>query len=156
MPAYNAAGAVIAKGSLPTTPVAAPSGGDALVTLTAPIFEKRDLGVGGPGVFRGVGVKGRGAATHLLYRAGDVVKQSVLDALYPTTTISTVVPNNGAAGSEFVITGTFLNRVTAVKIGATAVTNFRVENDLTIRGVRPAGATGTSFTVTADGTDVTK
>lgn len=156
MPAYNAAGAVIAKGSLPTTPVPAPTGGDALVTLTAPVYERRDLGIGGPGIFKGVGVKGAGGARHLLYPAGAVVRQADLDALYAPSTISTVVPNNGASGSEFVITGTNLARATAVKIGGTSVTSYKVENDLTIRGVRPAGATGTSFTVTVDGTDVTK
>ena len=156
MPAYDANGAVLAKAAIPSTAIPAPSGGDAKVRLTAPVYERRDLGIGRPGDLIGAGTKGKGAARHLKWAAGTVVTQREIDALYKETTISTIVPATGAAGTGFVITGTNLARATAVTVGGTPVTNFKVENDLTIRGVRPVGGTGAGCTVVVDGTTITK
>lgn len=152
MPAYRADGTVIGTaGAMPTAAVAVT---DPVVRITAPVYVKRDLGVGGPGVFRGVGTKGAGAATHLLWDTDTLVRQSEIDALFPTSSVSTVV-SDGTAGSIGVITGTNLERVTALTYGGVAVTNFKVENDLTIRFVVPSGAAGNTVVLTADGVNTT-
>lgn len=157
MPAYNANGTVIAtKAAVPTTAVAAPTGADALVRLTVPIYEHRDLGIGAIGELRGAGTKGKGALRQLKYAAGRVVRQADIDAMYPTPTFSTVVtPLPVAVGGIGVITGTDLHRVTALTFGGVAVTNFKVENDLNIRFVVPAGTSGNTVVLTSDGVAMT-
>lgn len=154
MPAYNADGTVI--GTAAAMPTAAVAVTDPVVRITAPVYEKRDLGTGRPGEFQGVGTKGAGAAMHLLWDTDSLVRQSEIDALFPTSSVSTVVTPDGApAGSIGVITGKNLERVSALTFGGAAVTNFKVENDLTIRFVVPTGAAGNTVVLTADGVSTT-
>lgn len=151
MPAYNADGTVIATAAgVPTAAVAVT---DPIVRITAPVYEKRDLGTGRPGEFQGVGTKGAGAAMHLLWDTDSLVPQSEIDALFPATTISTVVPATAPAGTSHIITGRNLERTVGLALGATPIPNFKVENDLTIRFTLPADAPtlATALTLTLQG-----
>ncbi|MER6109376.1 IPT/TIG domain-containing protein [Streptomyces hirsutus] len=93
-----------------------------------------------------------GSRRHLLYEAGDVVPQSVIDRLFTAATISAITPATGpaAGGTTVTITGTHLDGVSAVNFGATAGTELKVVSATELRVKAPAGAAGAVNVVLAD------
>jgi hypothetical protein len=88
----------------------------------------------------------------LLYKAGQVVRKSVIDDLYPTATFASISPATGAAagGTPVTIKGTHLDGTTGVTIGGNAITSFKVVNDTTITGTTAAHSAGAVNVVVAD------
>lgn len=93
-----------------------------------------------------------GALRTLLCRAGAVMRQSEVNALFPAATISTVTPSGGpaAGGTVVTITGTNLDGVTAVQFGGTAGTALTVVSPTRIQVTAPAGAAGAKDVVVVD------
>jgi IPT/TIG domain-containing protein len=78
------------------------------------------------------------------FAAGQVVKKSAIDDLYPTATFASIAPATGAAAGSTPVTikGTHLAGATGASLGGVALTSFTVVNDTTITGVSGAHATG--------------
>ncbi|PNG22434.1 IPT/TIG domain-containing protein [Streptomyces cahuitamycinicus] len=93
-----------------------------------------------------------GSRRHLLYEAGDVVPQSVIDRLFTAATIATIAPATGpaAGGTTVTITGTDLDGVSAVNFGATAGTELKVVSATELRVKTPAVAAGAVNVVLVD------
>jgi len=93
-----------------------------------------------------------GSRRHLIYEAGDLVPQSVIDRLFTAATISTVAPATGpaAGGTTVVITGTALDGVSAVNFGATTGTELTVVSATELRVKTPAGTAGAVNVVLVD------
>jgi hypothetical protein len=91
-------------------------------------------------------------ARKILFHAGAVVPQSVIDGLYPTATYTSISPATGAAagGTPFTLHGTNLTGVTGVTFAGSAATSVVVVNDTTVTGVTPAHATGAVAVVIKD------
>lgn len=95
----------------------------------------------------------------LLFRAGQTVPQSTIDALFVDATADTITPATGVAagGTNVTIRGTNFGGVTAVTFGGTAATNLRVVDETTITCTAPAHATGAvAVVITDDANTVTK
>jgi hypothetical protein len=95
----------------------------------------------------------------LLFRAGQVVKQSEIDALFADATIDTVTPATGpaAGGTAVTIRGTNFGGATAVAFGGTAATNVKVVDETTITCTTAAKTAGaTNLTITDDSGTATK
>jgi hypothetical protein len=93
-----------------------------------------------------------GSRRHLLYQAGDVVPQSVIDRLFTTATITTITPSSGPAvgGTTITVTGTHLDGVSAVNFGAAAGTELKVVSATELRVKTPAGTAGAVNVVLVD------
>jgi len=94
----------------------------------------------------------------LLFKAGQVVRKSAIDDLYPTATFTSISPATGAAagGTPVTIKGTHLAGATAAALGGVALTSFTVVNDSTITGTSGAHAAGAvNLTITDDAGTVT-
>lgn len=87
-----------------------------------------------------------------LFYAGQVVKQSFIDALYEPATIDSVTPAGGgtAGGTAVTIKGTNFAGTTAVSFGGTAATNVVVVDETTITCTTPAHAAGAVDVVVTD------
>lgn len=87
-----------------------------------------------------------------LFYAGQVVKQSYIDALFEAATIDSVAPNTGAAagGTAVTITGANFAGVTGVTFGGVAATSVVVHDETTVTCVTPAHAAGAVDVVVAD------
>ena len=88
----------------------------------------------------------------LLFHAGQTVKQSDIDALFLTATVTTIAPASGVAagGTAVVITGTNLAGVAGVTFGGVAATNVKVVSSTRVTCTTPAHATGAVAVVTKD------
>lgn len=88
----------------------------------------------------------------LRYKAGQVVRKSDINALFPTATFVSISPASGAAagGTPVTVKGTHFAGVTGFSIGGNAVTSFQRVNDTTIKGTTAAHATGATDVVIAD------
>jgi len=98
--------------------------------------------------------------TRLLYRAGQIVTQTQLDALFNPATVLTIDPPSGRkqGGLNVTITGTDLGGVTAVTFDAKPATLVRVVDE-TMLTCRTPGTTTTgpvTVTVVDDSGTVTK
>lgn len=146
MTAYKQDGTRLTKTSIASlsTAVTEP---DPLRTITENIYEGTSIGVSK----QTVGKKGLDAGRRLKFKAGQKVRQSEIDALFPTATVSTVIPATGpiAGGTSIVITGTELSGASGVTVGGVAATSFKVENDSTIRCNTPAAVGALSAPVQA-------
>lgn len=93
-----------------------------------------------------------GSKRFLLYPAGTVVPQSVIDRQFTAATISTIAPTTGpaAGGTLVTIKGVALDGVSAVNFGSTAGTDLRIRStgELTVKA--PAGAAGAVNVVLVD------
>lgn len=91
-------------------------------------------------------------AQRLLFREGQVVPQSAIDALFADATIDSVTPATGpaAGGTAVTIEGSNFGGVTAVTFGGTAATNVRVVDETTITCTTPAHAAGAVNVVVTD------
>lgn len=86
------------------------------------------------------------------FAAGQVVRKTDIDLLYPTATFASISPATGpaAGGTPVVIKGTHLAGVTGVTFGGTAGTAFSVVNDSTLNVTTPAKTAGAYNVVIAD------
>jgi hypothetical protein len=136
---YRESGQRITKAGFPAVAVA-----DTPKRVTENVYQTEQYG-------RGDG-RPEGSRRHLLYQAGDIVPQSVIDRLFTAATIATVSPASGpaAGGTTVTITGTGLDGVSAVNFGATAGTQLNIVSatQLTVRA--PAGAAGAVNVVLVD------
>lgn len=124
---------------------------DPLVTLTEDIFETVKHGP--------ADVAPDGSIKKLWRAAGTVLRQSEIDAKFPTATATAIAPATGlAAGSTVVtITGTDLDGTTGVTFGGTAATAVTVLSPTQVRCTTPAHAAGAvTVVITDDGGAVTK
>ena len=105
-----------------------------------------------------------GSAEHeggrrLRFRDGQRVRQSEIDNMFATATITMIAPNTGTAagGDDVTITGTDLAGVEGVTFGGVAATNVTVVDDDTVTCTTPAGAVGpVDVVVLDDGGNVTE
>jgi hypothetical protein len=88
----------------------------------------------------------------LLFKAGQVVEQAEIDALFPVATASSISPATGpaAGGTAVVITGTNLSGATGVTFGGTAGTAFAVLGQHQVRVTTPAKTAGVVTVVVKD------
>lgn len=91
-------------------------------------------------------------AQRLLFRAGQLVPQTTIDALFADATVDSVTPATGpaAGGTAVTIEGSNFGGVTAVTFGGTAATNVRVVDETTITCTTPAHAAGAVDVVVTD------
>lgn len=139
MGVFLANGTRVTKATLPTTT----SGVDPLVKLTSTIYlTKRVSELDTPD----------GSSKRVLYRAGTVIRQSMLDRLFlPATVTSLSVTTGPAAGGTVVtIKGTNLTGVSGVTFGGTAGTALTVVSDTEVRVTTPAKSAGAHAVVVAD------
>jgi hypothetical protein len=140
-------GSRIVKGSFPKTAYTDP---DPLVEITSDVYEAVPLD--------GVNTANQETARRVVFKAGQIVRQSKIDALYPTPTnikakvgtgtayaaaASTSVSLLAAGGQTVTITADrALLGVSAVNFGGTAGTSLTVIDDRTLTVVSPAKAAG--------------
>lgn len=127
----DAAGTVLSKTALQARTTAVPSD---TVTVNEDIYENFDYPNSNSARFE----EGR----RLLFPAGHTVKQSKIDALFPSATVTGVSPNSGpvAGGTAVTIQGTNLSGVTGVNFGANAATGVTVDSNTQVSAVTPAAA----------------
>jgi hypothetical protein len=137
---YNTAGARVTKAGFP----AVADNSDPAMVVTADVFFTRTYGPGDK--------KPEGSIREIAYRSGAKVRQSEINALFPNSTISSVLPATGgvAGGTVVTITGTFLDGASGVTFGGTAGTALTVVSDTQIRVTTPAKAAGAYDVVVAD------
>ncbi|MFC8537983.1 IPT/TIG domain-containing protein [Streptomyces sp. NPDC057249] len=143
---YNAAGARITKAAFPATD--AP---DPLKRVTADVYATRHFDEGSRPSDTRDSVP-EGSIKTLLFKAGAILRQSQIDALFPPATVASVSPATGpaAGGTVVTITGTNLDGVASVKFGATAATDLKVLSAGRIQATTPAGTAGAVSIVVGD------
>lgn len=143
---YNTAGARLTKAAFPATD--AP---DPLKRVTADVYSTRHHDEGTRPSDTRDSVP-EGAIKTLLYKAGTVLRQSQIDALFPPATVAAVSPATGpaAGGTVVTITGTNLDGVASVKFGSTAGTDLKVLSAGRIQVTAPAGTAGAVSVVVGD------
>lgn len=117
-----------------TIPVAADP--DPLVVLQVDLYEKRRTGREDD--------KPQGELTFQAARAGKVLRQSQVNALFKSADVHSALPDAGtvAGGTEVVIRGNYLDGVAAVSFGGVAAASVTVVSDREVRAVSPAAAGG--------------
>lgn len=143
---YKADGSRITKAAFPAAAIADPE-----KTVTADVYSTKPFDLG----TRPTDSRDRvpeGSIRTLLFKAGQVVRQSQIDKLFPAAAIATISPATGpaAGGTVVTITGTNLDGVSDVKFGATAGTNLKVLSSGRIQVTAPAGAAGAVNVVVGD------
>ncbi|OEJ21108.1 IPT/TIG domain-containing protein [Streptomyces subrutilus] len=136
---YKANGQRITRAAFPSAAVT-----DAPQRITEDVYESEPYG---PGDGRPEGSK-----RFLLYQAGTIVPQSVIDRLFTAGTIAAITPATGpaAGGTTVTIAGANLDGVSAINFGATPGTNLRVISAAEVRVTAPAGAVGAVNVVAVD------
>ncbi|MGW2496261.1 IPT/TIG domain-containing protein [Streptomyces pseudogriseolus] len=143
---YRENGQRITKAAFPAVALADPP-----KRITENVYQSEPYG-------RGDG-RPEGSRRHLLYEAGDLVPQSVIDRLFTAATIGTIAPATGpaAGGTTVTITGTALDGVSAVNFGSTPGTDLHVVSATELRVKTPAGEAGAvSVVLVDDAGNVTK
>lgn len=86
------------------------------------------------------------------FKAGQVIDQADLDALYPAASILSITPATGAAagGTPVTIKGVNFDGASAAALGGVALTSFTVVNNTTITGVSGAHSAATVATTVTD------
>ncbi|MEU5425557.1 IPT/TIG domain-containing protein [Streptomyces olivoreticuli] len=143
---YKANGQRITKSAFPAATVA-----DVPQRITEDVYVSEPYG-------RGDG-QPEGSKRFLLYPAGAIVPQSVIDRLFTRATITAITPATGPAtgGTTVTITGTGLDGVSAVNFGSTPGTNLRVVSPGQLIVTTPEGKTGAvNVVVAADAGDAAK
>ena len=139
---YNSAGTRLTEAQVNAL-TATPSNLPVYRQFTADVYQAYTEGEGAGGFEK---------ASRLAFVTGEVVPQSVIDALFKTATFTSITPVSGAAagGTAFTLKGTDLSGSAGVTIGGVAVTSFKVVNDTTITGVSGAHAAGAVAVVLQD------
>lgn len=145
---FNAAGTRITKATFPTTAIPA---ADLPKVVSQDLYETTDYGAADP--------KPEGSIKKRLFKAGKVLTQREIDALFDTAAIDLVTPAVGPAigGTVVTITGRHLDGVASVTFGGTAGTAMTVVSPREIRVTTPAKTAGAAaVAVVDDGGTVTK
>ncbi|MFI8265277.1 IPT/TIG domain-containing protein [Streptomyces sp. NPDC085665] len=143
---FNAAGTRITKAGFPATPVS-----DPYLKVTADVYATRTHDEGTrPSDSRDAVPEG--SIKTLKYKAGAVLRQSQVDALFPPASIAAISPATGpvAGGTVVTITGTNLDGVADVKFGSTAGTALKVLTSGRLQVTTPAGSAGAVSVVVGD------
>ena len=143
---FSASGTRYTAATAPTTPVVDP---DPLLTLTADVYTDARY----PSEEARGATAARDATSRRLWKkSGATVRTSALAALFPTATITGVLPAVGpaAGGTAVTITGTNLDGVTAVSLGGVVATSRVNVNSTTITCVTGAHAAGAVTVIAAD------
>jgi hypothetical protein len=143
---YTSAGVRITKAAFPSTP--ATTDPEVIVTQDVYATRRHDEGT----------VKGsrdgvpEGSIRTLAFRAGDKVRQSQIDKLFPAATITAITPATGgvAGGTVVTITGTNLDGVADVKFGTTPGTVLKILSGGKLQVTAPAHAAGAVNVVVGD------
>lgn len=130
---FNAAGTRITKATFPTTAIPA---ADLPKVLSADLYETKSYGAQDP--------KPEGSIKEVFLKAGTVLTQKQIDAMFPTAKITKVTPANGPAvgGTVVTIEGEHLDGVTSVTFGGTPGTALTVLSPRKLRVTTPAKAAG--------------
>ncbi len=147
MGVFNAAGTRVTKTGLPKTTFTGP---DQKFVITADLYETRPYAAGTPG--SQTDPRPEGSQKSLLIKAGKVLKQSEIDALFPPATIAALTPATGAVagGTVIELTGTNLDGVTSVTFGGTAGTALTVTSSTSLTVTAPAKSAGTYDVIVVD------
>ncbi|RSS97249.1 hypothetical protein EF903_01635 [Streptomyces sp. WAC05292] len=143
---YNAAGTRITKAGFPASAVS-----DPLLKVTADVYATRTHDEGTrPNDSRDSVPEG--SIKTLKFKAGAILRQSQIDALFPPATIASVTPATGpvAGGTVVTITGSNLDGVADVKFGATAGTGLKVLSSGRLQVTTPAATAGAVNVVVGD------
>jgi IPT/TIG domain len=104
--------------------------------------------------FRTAGAHGSGSESQeqLLFHAGQVIRQSDIDAAFRAGSFASKSPSTGPAAGGTVVTikGDNLGGATGVTFGGTAGTAFSVVDDNTVKVTTPAKTAGAHAVVVAD------
>lgn len=143
---YNTAGDRITKSAFPSTPVS-----DPLLKVTADVYETKPFDQGTRPNDSRDGTP-EGSIKVLRFKAGAVLRQSQINALFPPATIATISPTTGpaAGGTVVTITGSNLDGVADVKFGSAAGTNLKILSSGKIQVTTPAGSAGATNVVVGD------
>ncbi|MEU0857406.1 IPT/TIG domain-containing protein [Streptomyces griseofuscus] len=143
---YTAAGDRITKAAFPAAAISDPE-----KKITADVYATRTFDTGTRPSDTRDGTP-EGSIRTLLFKAGAVLRQSQIDALFPEATVTEISPATGpaAGGTVVTITGTNLDGVSDVKFGGTAGTNVMVLSAGRLQATTPAGAAGTVDVVVGD------
>lgn len=123
---------------------------DPLVKLSTDLYHRRSYGRND--------ANPNGTIHTLFAKAGKVMRQSELNALFPDATVASVSPTTGlaAGGTVVTITGQNLDGVTGVTFDGAAGTALTVDSQNQIRVTTPAGVAGPAdVALTDDGGPVT-
>lgn len=142
MAVTNTAGAVLTETALNAL-TTAPAGTPAMRQVSADVHQRFSFEGGRNGFERG---------TRLLFRAGQVVSQATIDALFADATITGVTPATGplAGGTDIVIVGTNFGGTLGVTVGGAAATLVKVVDETRITCRTPAGTAGAKDVVVTD------
>ena len=144
MGVFNAAGTRLSKSS--ALALTAADTTDPFLVATADLYDS---------VFTGQqDASADGNVRRLLLKAGRRIATSQFNLLFPFATLDTFAPSAAipaAGGSTVVITGTYLDGITAITIGGTAATSFVVSQaGKVLSMVVPAKTAGTYNVVVTD------
>ncbi|MFF4276129.1 IPT/TIG domain-containing protein [Streptomyces sp. NPDC001536] len=143
---YTQSGTRITKAAFPASAVS-----DPLLKVTADVYETRPHDQGSrPSDSRDAVPEG--SIKVLRFRAGAILRQSQVDALFPAATIASISPATGpaAGGTVVTITGANLDGVADVKFGSTAGTSLKILSSGKLQVTSPAGAAGAVNVVVGD------
>lgn len=143
MSVTNASGDVLSEAALNALTTAPPADAPVLRQVTQNIHQRFTYEAGSGGFERG---------SRLLFRTGQVVPQSAIDALFVDATVTGISPATGpvAGGTDVVITGTNLGGVLGVTIGGAAATLVRALDETRVSCRTPAGTAGARDVVVTD------
>ncbi|MFI5990283.1 IPT/TIG domain-containing protein [Streptomyces sp. NPDC051362] len=149
MGVFKADGSRVAKGSFPSTTAGIT---DPEVIVTQDVYATRhsDEGSYYPGTSNDTKVEG--SIKTLQFKAGQVVRQSAINALYPPAVIDSISPATGgvAGGTVVTITGKNLDGVTSVTFNGVAGTALNVVSATKVTVTTPAVAAGVRDVVVVD------
>lgn len=130
---HLANGTRVTKSTFPTTAIPA---ADLPKVISADIYETKDYGASDP--------KPEGSIKTLKYKAGQVLTQRQIDALFDPAKIISVSPASGAqvGGTVVTIKGEHLDGVTSVTFGGTAGTALTVVSQRELKVTTPAKTAG--------------
>lgn len=136
---YLANGTRVTQGTIATT-----ADPDPLVTLDTDLYLHKRTGREDD--------KPQGELKTLFARAGKVLRQSQVNALFHAADVHGILPATGdaAGGTEVTISGNYLDGVTAVSFDGTPGTSLTVVSDREVKVTTPAHAAGAVNVVLTD------
>ena len=123
---------------------------DPLVEITEDVYERRSYGHNDP--------HPDGTIHTQKWKAGKVLRQSEVDALFQGARVASIQPAQGpaAGGTKVTVKGERLDGVSAVKFDGANGTGLKIAGDYELSVTAPAGAAGPADVVLVnDGDDAT-
>ncbi|MGW2550118.1 IPT/TIG domain-containing protein [Streptomyces sp. NPDC001635] len=138
---YKADGTRITKAAFPSTAVGIT---DPEVIVTQDVFATRHSDEGSFYTGTSNDKKPEGSIKTVAFKAGQVVRQSQINALFPAAVIDSISPATGSAagGTVVTITGKYLDGVTSVTFNGVAGTALNVISATKLAVTTPAVAAG--------------